>query len=157
MRKKHFIIIAVLAFVFVVLVIGWGIYVKNNSVNGGSVTITANEISNTPEEIEKSFTYGEYKFVYYNVYNKNGQFVILDGGYIYSTNGNPLYILKINYFEDVNVYKLDNDSLQYNPIEKVREYGQGRYFVNEAPNFMIKYESEDTNAEYTLGVLFFYA
>ena len=97
MRKKHFIIIAVLAFVFVVLVIGWGIYVKNNSVNGGSVTITANEISNTPEEIEKSFTYGEYKFVYYNVYNKNGQFVILDGGYIYSTNGNPLsyFIIKL--------------------------------------------------------------
>lgn len=161
MKKKilisTLIVITTLVIVAVALVIGWGEYVKKHSIIGGNKTITANAISDTPEQEEKTFKYGKYKFVYYNAYNKNGEFVLLDGGYIYSTNGCPLYIMRINYSEYVNVYKLDKDCQQYNPIEEVGQYGQGEYFVFEAPNFMIKYEVEDTNAEYTLGVLFFYS
>ena len=128
-------------------------------VAGGSTTIDAKMVGDTPSNSEKLFSYNGNIIAYCNVYKDGNEFVICDGGYIKSINGRVDYLMRFNDNDSIKVYKCDIDGNFINQKEEAKEFGiidgDQAYLLADCSNFYITNESND-GTEINIGTIFFW-
>ena len=122
---------------------------KDKKQLGESIYINASLISDRPADVVQTFSSDGVEYSYRKVYNKDGNFIICDGGYIKSLDVLPGSNIKFNYNNQIGVYKCNSgitlrDKTIIDPIDI--SDGLINYSIAGNSNICIYNEVDDGNA-----------
>lgn len=122
---------------------------KDKKQSGESTYINANLLSDKPFDTIQTFTFDGVEYSYRKVYNKDGNFIICDGGYIKTLDVLPGSNIKFYYNNQIKLYKCNNginliDKTIIDPIDI--SDGLINYSIAGNSNICIYNEVDDGNA-----------